>query len=120
MRFFYLSNVTAQFGQRTDPSDEDDVWCAEDSDEPVVPPGWERPRWPPGWNNDVVEQIREAALKLEIEIQGSTFVAGEVERAYVFEEDKVERVRALIASGEWEWDSSSHDGSDDAHDGQSS
>lgn len=91
LRTLDLDNIFAVRGASTDPDDFEDIYFDED-EEPIPPPGWILPAWPEdeSWSPSIIEEIREAADKANVEVSGTTFDAEEIEEEYDEELRKVD------------------------------
>ncbi|GAA6045124.1 hypothetical protein JCM8097_000600 [Rhodosporidiobolus ruineniae] len=96
LRTLKLSNVFALRGVKTNPQDLTDVWLEEATMQPRLPPGWQVPVWG-DWNEGLVEQVRAAAEKMGIEVEGTTFEAAEIQEEFLAELDKIEGFLEVMA-----------------------
>ncbi|GAA6029839.1 hypothetical protein JCM8097_001073 [Rhodosporidiobolus ruineniae] len=87
LRLLSLSNIFSERGEPLEYVGLDDVPFSEDGKPLLL--GWSRPFWRDGWTVEAVKKVREAAEKLGLVVEGSTF------DAETYEEDAAEETARL-------------------------
>jgi hypothetical protein len=99
LRRLRLDNILAIRGISMDSLDEEEyesVYFDADGD-PQMAEGWFPPQWTHGWSPEVVEQTCEAAEKVDVEVEGTTFEAAEIEEEFVEEVGRAESFWEFVA-----------------------